>query len=197
MSFCLKETITYSATGSHPHVVIPNTFNLKEFSFLLKAIIPMIYVSVQIPFFTVQKSYLQCTCNLQCTPYSFNAGQNPSPGQRNKSPSSERPYFEFLRFSSHFQEFGYRVHKALVVKVAHFLNFSVMIADASFKFLHEPSVFLTIIDRPLKKRHKNYTKITSKKFFKSCKLGSKCIQKLDANGHKPQSNPTASYWPNA
>ena len=37
MSFCLKETITYSATGSHPHVVIPNTFNLKEFSFFAKS----------------------------------------------------------------------------------------------------------------------------------------------------------------
>ena len=37
------------------------------------------------------------------------------------------------------------------MKVAHFLNFSVMIADASFKLLHESSMFLTIIDRPFKK----------------------------------------------
>eukprot|EP00069_Balaena_mysticetus_P007241 bmy_19080T0 len=59
-------------------------------------------------------------------------------------------YSHALQFC-HPTQFRYRVHKALVMKVAHFLNFSVMIADASFKLLHESSMFLTIIDRPFKK----------------------------------------------
>lgn len=117
------------------------------------------------------------------TPYSFNANQNPSTEQRNKS-LLEPSYFEFLSFPSHFQQFSYRVHKALVMKVAHFLNFPVMIADASFKLLHESSMFLTIIDRPLKKKksHEDYTRFTFKKEKQNYKPRSEFIWRFHIEG---------------
>lgn len=128
-------------------------------------------------------------------PSSFSTNQNPSIGQRNKS-LLESPYFEFLGFSSYFQQFSYRVHKALVMKVAHFLNFSVMITDASFKLLHESSMFLTIIDRPLKK---NCMKITPNLLLRNrnsiidseANLCGNFILKV----HLPQSNPIILLLP--
>lgn len=78
------------------------------------------------------------------------------------------PYFEFLGLSSYFQQLSNRVHKALVVEVAHFLDFSVMVANTSFQLLHESSMFLTIIDRPLKRRwHNDYSTSEEKRITNS------------------------------
>lgn len=60
-------------------------------------------------------------------------------------------YLQFLSFSSNFQQLCDGVHKALVMEVAHFLNLTIMVSDSCFQFLHETTVFFSIINRPKKK----------------------------------------------
>lgn len=104
-------------------------------------------MSVQIPFLLYKNFIYSKYVTYNIFPIPLMLVETPAQDREKKS-LLECSYFEFLGFSSHFQQFSNRVHKTLIVKVAHFLNFSVMIADASFKLLHESSMFLTIIDRP-------------------------------------------------
>lgn len=75
-------------------------------------------------------------------------------------------HLEFLGFSAHFEQLSNGVHKALEVMVAHLLNFTVVVADPPFQFIHEESMFLSIINRPSrKKKRKKNRKTVSKLLY--------------------------------
>lgn len=80
-------------------------------------------------------------------------------------------HLEFLGFSAHFEQLSNGVHKALEVMVAHLLNFAVVVADPPFQFIHEESMFLSIINRPSRKNKDKIKKVSNYYIYKNmCSL---------------------------